>query len=299
MIYVILCILGNVAIFLSFRSFKPLGINTLQAIVVNYTVCVITGVAFVSQDADATLSVHWHREWLGFAIFLGLLFIITFYMMALTTQRISVAVASIASKMSLVIPVIFSLLFLNRGVHNMGWINYAGIGLAMISIVLSTWPNKSHAVLPAKRIPLAQRFLLPAMVFICGGVIDTSLNFSNSRLIAREEQGIFPIFIFLVAAIAGFIYTIRSREHWHWKSLLGGIYLGIPNYFSVYFLLRALDAFQNNGALIFPGINMGIILSSSLMAFFLFRERLNFFNICGMFLAGLSLFCIFYGDPGI
>jgi len=51
MLYLLLTILANVAIFMAFRSFSKFNINTLPAIVVNYGVCVITGTLYVGTTA--------------------------------------------------------------------------------------------------------------------------------------------------------------------------------------------------------------------------------------------------------
>ncbi|MGF1635877.1 MAG: hypothetical protein ACFCUU_02305 [Cyclobacteriaceae bacterium] len=292
MVFLLLCILANVIIFLAFRSFRLFGIHTLQAIVVNYVVCIITGFLFIGIESGLPAYTPAMQSWIPLALAMGMLFVTTFYMMALTTQRVSVTVATLAAKMSLIIPVIFSLVYFESAKSAVGLVNYFGIGLSLFSIVLTAWPSRQ---IPQHSSAGLQRFTLPILVFVCSGAIDTSLNFTNQFVIKPSEQSIFPVFVFASAAVSGIIWMLFRREAWQWKSVIGGIYLGIPNYFAIYFLLRALDAFGNNGALIFPGLNMGIILVSACLAFLIFKERLSRINLLGMFLAALAMLSIFYG----
>jgi drug/metabolite transporter (DMT)-like permease len=49
----------------------------------------------------------------------------------------------------------------------------------------------------------------------------------------------------------------------------------LPNFFSFYFLLKALDAYQQNGAVVLTIYNLGVILLSAVTALVFFREKLT------------------------
>ena len=113
MIYLFLTILMNIGIFLSFRSYSRMGINTINAIVINYLVCVLTGMLFFGESLLANAYVL-SETWILFPVALGVVFIFTFFLMAITTQKYSVAVAAVSSKISMLIPVILSLSLMLR-----------------------------------------------------------------------------------------------------------------------------------------------------------------------------------------
>jgi len=69
---------------------------------------------------------------------------------------------------------------------------------------------------------------------------------------------------------------------------LWGLLLGVPNYFSMYFLVKTLNAFQQ-ASLVFPINNIGIVLMSSLMAFVFFKEKFNKQKMIGLALASLAI----------
>lgn len=282
MFYLLLTILANVAIFMAFRSFTKFDIKTFPAIITNYGVCVITGILYtgfnhVSHETDTS------APWFYYAMALGLVFVSTFYLMARTTQLRGVAVATVASKMSLAIPVVFSLFILKLGTNTLDNWNYLGIVLAFFAIIMVS--KKKTESIGQKQALTLKYIALPLSVFILGGVIDTSLNYANHHYITEATEAVFPIFIFGFAFVFGLIIAIVKKVKFRRKDIIGGLYLGIPNYFSIYLQLKALSAFDNNGAILYPSLNIGIIIVSTLTAILLFKEKLSRINVIGVVLA--------------
>ena len=291
MLYLLLTILANVAIFMAFRSFSKFNINTLPAIVVNYGVCVITGTLYVGTTAISSEFAP-NSSWFISAIILGLIFISTFFLMAHTTQVRGVSVATVASKMSLAIPVVFSLFVFKYALNELDTWNYIGIGLAFVSIwLVSRKANKTAEV------RLTFKFLLlPMSIFFLGGLIDTYLNYVNHHFITEEIESIYPIFVFVSAFVTGCIVCLIKGVKFGRKELIGGLCLGVPNYFSIYFNLKALSAFDNKGAIVYPALNIGIIICSTLLAIVLFKEKLSKLNYIGVLLALVVIFLLSYQE---
>jgi hypothetical protein len=267
--------------------------NTLHAIIVNYLVCVISGLVFLGDKIRYFSTDAGFREWHVYGIILGFLFIYTFFRMSRTAQEISVSASSMASKLALVLPVIFSLLILQRSAKSYDIWNYAGIIITIPALILASWPEKD-----TNGGKLWGRLALPFSVFILSGIIDTSLNFFNARFEQDPQFVFFPLLVFLTASVTGFLYTKGKGEKskWQLKSVIGGIYLGIPNFFSLYFLLETLKIFNQDGAFIFPFSNLGTIILSSLAAFFMFGEKMNSIRISGLLLACFAIFLLAYQE---
>ena len=285
MVFLFLSIGLNALIFTIFKLFGLSKINTFHAIVVNYFVCVITGSMFVG--VNNVLEVSSQNKWVYVAIGLGVVFIATFYFMALTAQRISMAAASISSKMSLVIPVLFSLFVLKIN-SDFTWINYLGIALALPA----TWMS-AQSTEPKHEVKTIWLFL-PALVFLGNGVIDTTINYTNYYLLDASQISLFPVFIFLSAAVIGGAIILFGKTRITLRSAVGGIILGVINYFSVFSILRALEALDNNGALVFPIFNTGIVVLSAAIGLILFKEDLNKLNKAGILVAILSIILVMY-----
>jgi multidrug transporter EmrE-like cation transporter len=165
--------------------------------------------------------------------------------------------------------------------------------LAVLSIYLGSLRNGTKEVIKLSR---ASMFLLPFGVFVAGGLIDIGINYSNHVLINADNQEVFPIVLFGGAAIIGSFLLIFQKKKFERRSLIGGLYLGIFNFLSLYFVLKALTAFQNNGAVFYPIYNVGIILLSSILAIIIFREKLSKINVVGLALSVLALFLLSYQE---
>ncbi len=278
----------NVCLFVAFRTFGPLRIHVFQAVTINYIVCsVLSGVALwgIPLEAIWPLKEPWHL----IALFMGLLFIITFYVMGLTTRNYGITIATIASKMSLIIPVVFGLYVLKTVIRAFDIWNYLGIALALASVILTSIKGKFKI---ETRSGIQQG--LPVILFLLAGGLDTLINYTNYRYLTPDLEVAFIWIIFTTAAISGVIILLIRRESIQWRTIGGGLYLGVPNFFSMFFILKALSAFQNNGAILFPVFNVGIIVLSTLAALAIFKEKLLPINRFGIILAVISVLMISY-----
>lgn len=274
-----------------FRAFSYYNIPTFQAIVVNYLVCVLTGILFLG-NINFVSQISLDQPWVIIGMGLGAVFIGTFYLMALTTQRLGVTVSSVAAKMSLVIPVVISLFVLNIASRELIFFNYIGIALALVAILLSSIKKKKST---DTKLGIFTLFM-PALVFIFGGVIDTSINFTSHKYLVPDNEGVFPIVIFFSALCIGIVILLAKRPKINTKSVIGGTVLGIINYFSIYFLVKSLGAFGNDGAIVYPVINVGIILISSFSSVLIFKEKLSNLNKLGLAMSIIAVLLIFYQE---
>jgi drug/metabolite transporter (DMT)-like permease len=295
---------ASVSLFIIFRYFSKFGVNTFQAVAVNYCVCVGTGLAFADSNDLAQFN---PTNWWGMAIFLGFTFIGTFYLMGITTQKAGVTVATLANKMSMVIPVLINLLVF-KSTQNFDFFNGLGLLCALAAVVMSSYTSKKdsenetqnsieNTQIATKPNPLAA-FILPVSIFFLGGVIDTSLSYANLKLLQKGEETVFPIVLFATAACIGLVgiaYNwLVKKEPFTQKSLFAGIILGVPNYFSIYFLLQALSDFGGNGAFVIPILNIGTILLATFISVLLLGDKLNRINIMGVLLALVAIVLLSY-----
>ena len=304
MVYFIIGVCLSVSLFVIFRGFNQFKVNMLQAIVSNYFVCIITGFIFIG-DFGVISKISLDKTWVQIAMGMGFVFIATFYLMGYTAQKVSVTASSLSSKISLIIPVLFSLLYLNT-TQDFGVFRYIGLILVFGAIILTSIKKKqaslqenveSHQQQINDSISPKQAFLLSFLVFILSGFIDLMMNLVNTKFITdTTEKALFTIVIFSVAAVIGIVVLLIKKEKFELKSLLGGIILGVPNFFSIYFMFRALDSFNGNGAIFFPLFNISVIIVSSVASVIIFREKLNKFNIIGLLMAVLAIVFISFDE---
>lgn len=287
MIYLLLSILASSVIFVIFKLFQKYDINIFQAIVVNYFFACFVGFFGFIRETDFTLIPA--KLWFPGTLILGALFITVFNLAAITTQRSGLSVVSVATKMSVAIPVFFGIILYNEST---GFIKITGIVLALAAVYLSS--IKSREGIKIKK----ENLVFPLLVFIGSGIIDTMIKYLEVTYVAVNDVALFSTTIFAVAGVLGSIIIISQaalgKLRIRGKNILGGIVLGIPNYFSIYFLVLALRQEGFESSTVFTINNVAIVLLSTLLGIILFKERLIPKNWIGIILAILSILLVAY-----
>lgn len=290
MIFLIGSIIFSSFLTIAFKICERMGINTFQAIVFNYFTCIITGF-FINGSAPSYVQVV-QTEWFPWALIMGLFFIIFFNLTALTVKQSGVAVTSVATKLSLVIPFIFSVFLYNE---KAGAVKIAGILLALVAVVLTCFPKENKSRKRAKSFSW-QAFGLPGIVFLGSGLLDTIIKYTEQRYITSETRDVYLTTCFTVAFLTGFFFYVfqlaRKKIQFEPRAVIAGICIGIPNYLSIWCLVIVLKKFNTNSSVIIPVNNMGIVFLSAIIAWLFFRERLSAINWLGIILAMLSILII-------
>ncbi len=285
MIYLILSILASSLIFVIFKLFVKYNVDTLQAIIINYIVASISGM--IAYSEPVSLSYISDQGWFYGAMVLGVIFISVFNLMAITTQKNGLSVAAVATKMSLAIPIIFGIIVYHEST---GVLKIVGIIIALVAVYLTSMKS-------AEGISITKENLIfPLLVFLGSGIIDTSLKFFETNYVAQNDVPIFSATIFGFAAIVGILTLlyklIKGSLRLSIKNIIAGIGLGVPNYFSIYFLIKALRYENIDSSTIFTINNVAILLVSTLAGILLFKERLILKNWIGIALAILSIILV-------
>ena len=294
MIYLFGSILFSSYLTLSFKVLQGLNINTLQAIVFNYIACVLTG--SVVNGYFPVNKTNIAAPWFVWALVMGGMFISIFNIIGLTTQKLGVAVASVANKLSMVIPFIFSLYLYNE---NSTTLKIAGIAIALLAVVLTCYPSQKND--KENNTSTQLLFLLPVLLFVSSGLLDTLIVYVKNNFFINPEDNFntFLITAFSVAACVGLLILVvqvaTGKQQFSFKAILAGIIIGVPNYFSIWCLGKVITAYKGNSSKIIPVNNMGIVLFSAVAAWLLFKERLSLINWVGIGLAIAAIALIAYG----
>ena len=284
MLDLLLSILFSSLIFVIFKLFDTHKIQTFYAIIINYITACLVGVLYYNKPIQ--LYEIPKNDWFYGTLFLGVLFILVFNLMAKTSQRLGVSVASVATKMSFVIPVILGLVLYNE---KLSFFKTSGIILALAAVYFASVKDTPRAI--QKR-----SLLLPVMVFLGSGIIDASIKYMEENHVSTNEFPIFSATVFGAAACTGILFILlrsfKKPLKLNFKNVLGGIVLGIPNFFSIFFLLRALQNETLNSASIFTLNNVAIVMFSTLLGIVLFKEKISSKNWGGIFLAVISIILV-------
>lgn len=282
MIYLLLSILFSTAINLVFRLFKKWSTDNLQAIVWNYFVCILCGY-FLNPGIQFS---DFNQDWSVYAFSLGFLFVAIFFLMAKTAQEYGIAVSAVSAKMAVVFPVLFGIFIIAEPIFISTWI---GILLSIVSVWFVTFADNN-----AEK---GRHWWLPFLVFIGSGIIDLSLKLINWKFAGINEAHM-AMSIFGIAAIVGLgvqFYRVAIKEsRFEIKNIWAGILLGIPNYFSIFYLLKAINLPNMPAVVMFPVNNIGVVLLSTLFSVVLFKEKLSNKKLIGILFSILSIGLLTY-----
>lgn len=286
MIYLLLSILFNAVLFIIIKLFAKFNIDALQALVVNYFVAFGVGLFFLDTSFSPQIIIS--QEWFKGSVLLGFIFISTFYVTTITSQRNGLSVASVASKMSVIIPIILGVFLYNE---TLGSVKILGIIIALIAVYFTSKKETGE-------IQQASNLVFPILVFIGAGTIDSSLKYLQTFHVPSNQIGLFSSVTFFCAFSVGILIlvflSLKGKIKFAGRNILGGIALGLPNFFSLYYLVKMLEAKAFESATLFTIHNIAIVLVSTFVGILFFKERISMRNALGIGLALFALFLVTY-----
>lgn len=293
MIEITLTIVTFSLMLIIFKYFEIFKVNNLQAIIVNY---ITAGVLALVADGSVltnnfSITNLFQSTFIYYALIIGVLFIITFNLIAFGTQKIGIAITTVSNKMSMIIPVLIGLFVFKE---DKNFLKLIGIVLAILAIFFSCSKNGKLSF-DKKYLPII------ILVFIGQGIADSTLKWAQEFAINASNNNVFFATTFFTAAFSGTLFMmIQLRKITvTLRSLLWGVILGIPNYFTLYFFVEALSAGVFESSQVFPIVNMGVIVLTAVMGIILFREHLSKSNWMGILLALIAISLITFSNDFI
>jgi drug/metabolite transporter (DMT)-like permease len=269
MIFLVLAILGSGLIPVLFRAFADWRVNVFWAIPINYLMCVFVGGIWGRQPLDfANLAA---QRWLWLAAVQGVILAVNFFLLAYTAQRAGVSVAALASRLSVAIPSILAFLVYQ---DSLSIVKLLGLAAALLSLYLCTVSTAANA--SARR--FASRFL-PVLVFLTFGCYFVVIKYAQAHYL--DESSYHPyvmsafLFAFLTSLAICLARGVLVLTQFGSVHVLGGLLLGVVNYFAVYALVKALALEGWQSSQLLPIYSVGVIAVSSLLAVLIFRESLS------------------------
>jgi drug/metabolite transporter (DMT)-like permease len=286
MISLFLAILFSSFIFVIFKLFDRFKIDVFQAIVFNYFTAFLCGILLYGSE--------WKPEaleditWFYFAIVAAVLFISLFILMGLSAQKNGVAITSVAVKMSMAASVLGMIFLYNESVSAL---KIFGILLAFAGVVLVSWQGKNEK--SAAKQSLWMLFVL----FFGSGILDLVLNYVQNNALQQLTPSLFSAIGFGMAGIIGLVVFLiqlqQKKTKFAFKNVLGGIALGIPNYFSIYLLIKSYKETGWADSTVLSIINVSIVCISALTGFLIFKEKINLTKGFGILTSLLAILLLY------
>ena len=137
------------------------------------------------------------------------------------------------------------------------------------------------------------------VLFIGSGLLDLNLNYAQNHVLSHISSSIFTTYGFAAAGTIGVIvHIIQSfrgkAQTVKAKNLLAGFLLGIPNYYSIYFLLESYQSLTWQDSSILAVVNVSVVLLSVIIGFIVFKEALSKRKMIGILAALIAIFLLYF-----
>lgn len=281
MIYLLLSILSSSVIFITFKVTEQFKTNLIKLITVNYLIAAILGFSFNRHPISILNALT--SEWIPYALLIGFSFILIFFLIGYSVRFSGVAVTTIAGKLSMVIPILFSMLYFTEKTTT---IKISGLILATIAVFLTSYR-------PLDQAKSIKQILFPMAIFLGSGITDSIVKYAQTYHIPNSMSLLFPAVVFLTALLLGLTFiSIKPKsvsKSISVAELIGGTILGIANFGSLYFFILALNNSKLDSSIVFGLNNICIVLFSILAGYVLFKEKFSKLNFAGIIMAVIAI----------
>jgi len=284
-------VLANILIAICFKLYTRMGVDPFTAIVVNYLTSLVLG-SVISGQIPLVNYAPFSVPWTSFAFALGSIFVIGFTVIAFSIRYAGIAITTAMQKMSLLVSAGYAILFFGEPI---GPQKLTGVLLAMIAILMIT-RNETQSAPWRQRM---QFLLLPLGTLLFSGTIEAILYHVHAHHLATRGDIVFTTYAFSIAGCIGIVFVIlrhlTGKHKMRIRDIIGGVALGIPNFFSIYLILSLLHR-GFSGSVLYPVLNILVLLFSAMVGISLFREKLQRVNMIGIGLALVAIALISLAD---
>lgn len=286
MIHLFFSILSTTSILVLFKTIENRKIDLFHVIIINYAVAFLMGL-LLNRGTGGLGGIGFSQApWIYLSVLIGVCLIAMFFIIGISTQKAGISVTSISGKISVIIPMLFSILYYNEPFNPA---KAVGIALAMLALGCAAVKKQAPG--------FDRRYVyLPLILFFGLGCLDALVKFVQQEYITQETSALFTGASFFFAFVSGVLLCLIRQvplgQFLKKEVLTAGIFLGICNFCSMFFLINALNSRVFESSVVFGINNIGVVGLSVFSAAVFFREKLSALNWIGVSLsiAAISLF---------
>ena len=272
-------------IFVLFKVFPRFKIDTFQAIVFNYISAFLCG--YILYGSDLKEEAWENINWIFYVVLAALLFISLFVLMGKSAQKNGMAITSVAVKMSMAVSVLGMVFIYNE---QLPFLKIIAILLAFSGVILVSFSKKS---IDSKQ----QTWWMLLILFFGSGILDLLLNYVQKTQVDVISTALFSAFGFGLASLIGLgiliAQIIRRRTRIEFRNVIGGVILGVPNFFSIFLLMRAYNSVTWSDSSVLAVINVAIVCISTFLGTLIFSEKISWAKGLGLCCSLLAIY-LFY-----
>ena len=273
MFYLVLAILSSACISVIMRISKKYTENQLPLFAINYIICVVMSYIYMGSIPH----VSGYGTSISLGIINGFFYLASFILLQKSVYQNGVILSSTFQKLGIVVPTLLTILVFHEALSMK-----QGIGLLIAFICI--------LILQVGKDGVSMKSPILLLLLLLGSGCGDAMSKVFEQVGNANLSDMFLLFTFLFALILSLLYIVIKKERFNKMNILFGILIGVPNYFSARFLLKALYSLP--AILVYPAYSVFTILAVGFAGVLFFKEKLQAKQ--GIALAGIlvSLFLL-------
>lgn len=253
-------------------------INLSEVILINYFIAAFLSFLFFKTYNEHLLFFVKNNFWI--ILMIGCLLPIGFISMTQSIRYFGVTKSEIFQRMSIIMPIIASFTIFDDKLCATKIIH---IIIAILSVFLLLDKQQKHSIIEEITY---YNFKWPVLVCFAYGMADILFK----KISDNNSLKICLLLSFLIASFIMVIY-IAVIKHFSFSknNINNGILIGVLNWINIFSYITAHKYLNNIPSTVFIVMNLGVVISGTIVGTFLFKEQLNKKNILGMFMAIASI----------
>lgn len=276
--FLLLAVGFSVAVSLWLRQARGWRLDLGQMVLWNYAAASVLCLLLLHPRLDATTLTR--MPW-ALVLALGVVLPGLFVIMGRAVQSAGIVRADTAQRLSLLLSLLAAFTLFGQRVDAWQW-----LGLALgVTAMLAMLARPGVRAAPAAR--GAGAWLLAVWVgYALVDILLKLLALRGADFGAVLQSSFVLAFGCMLAALL--VRAARGRRP-DLRSLGGGVVLGLLNFANIDLYIRAHQSLSHNPAVVFAGMNLGVVALSTLLGMAWLREPTSRVNRAGVVLAGLAI----------
>lgn len=259
MIYLILAIVSSALVSIVMRVSGKYVRGNYGILAVNYVICA-TMAAFLSGVTNLFPGIEGSGFTLALGVVTGFFYLAGLLLIKINIKKNGVVLSTIFQKLGLLVQLFISIVFFREKPEV---IQIIGIVLCLAAVIFINFEKEQTAI----NFKLGLILILIASG-LCDGMSKVHEELGNATL---SEHFLF--YTFTVALLLCVILIIMQKEKVGLPELGFGILLGVPNFCSCRFLLKALNDVA--AVIAFPTFSVATVVLVTLSGLLVFKEKLS------------------------
>ena len=259
MLYLILAIASSALVSIFIRLSENYVKNNISMLCMNYMMCLLLAVGYTGMDKVFETGEGFGTA-IGLGVVNGILFLASFVLLQINVRRNGVVLSATFMKLGVLVPTLLSVIAFREKPEVQQVIGFL---VALLAIVLINFEKGQGEA----------GFKIGLIFLLLGGGSGDAMAKIYDEVGAAQFEEQFLCFTFASALILCVLLAIKKQQKLTKTDILFGLLVGIPNYFSARFLLKAVG--EVPAVVAYPTYSVATIVVISLVGMLCFKEKIT------------------------